>query len=361
MKNPFDNNPFDDNNPLDIFGNPADPNPHDGFQSHDPAFQDNSPYNQFGSEWGANHPDPSAFDPVQPAPHDHPNLSEINAHLSKLDPDYLDPSDPSEFDPVQPAPHDHPSLSEINARISESDPEYLNPSDPSDFDPVDPSELDARISEVNARISELDPDYPSGHDPSDSDPVPPDSHDNFHPRDWGSGHHGSHHNHPGEWGAEHHGHHEHQAHHSGSHHSGWTSPLPDDQHPHSHDPNWTPHQDHHTFGSAANPSARHFESSSDSPYITISDSGPGYVYLNGHKEIGRIDGYTVYNSQNLNCGHWTKDGKVYDYYDNLVGWIEPNGGVYVKGRDGEVYHTDKGVAGGAAYILLVWCGGQTHV
>jgi len=339
MKNPFDDNPFDDNNPFDIFGNhpqDTDPNPHDGFQSHPPDFQNNSSYNPFDSGWGANHPDPSAFDPVQPASHDHPSLSEINARISELDPDYVDPSDPSEFDPVT------------------------------------PSELDARISEMNARISELDPDYVDPSDPSEFDPVQPVSHNSFHSREWGSGHHDPHGDfHPRDWGAEHHGHHEHhrhheqQAHHSGIHHSGWTSPLSDDHHQHSHDANWMPQQDHHIFGSAANSSVRHFESSSDSskhPYITVSDSSMGYVYLNGDKDIGRIDGYTIYNSRNLNCGHWTTDGKVYDYHDNLVGWVHPDGHVYAKGSSGdvEVYQTDKGVAGGAAYLLLVWCGGQTH-
>jgi len=48
-----------------------------------------------------------------------------------------------------------------------------------------------------------------------------------------------------------------------------------------------------------------------------------------------------------------------------VGWVHPDGHVYAKGSSSdqglEVYQTEKGVAGGAAYLLLVWCGGQTHV
>jgi len=200
---------------------------------------------------------------------------------------------------------------------------------------------------------------------------------------------------PSEWNAGHHEPHGHSEHHAHPHHletpnlsrsdwtdsanahssfgdsehplqTDWTSPLPDAVHPpHSHDPNWTPQYDHHTFGSAANSSVLHFESSSDSnkhSYITVSDSLTGHVYLNGDKEIGRIDGHKIYNSKDWDCGYWKTDGKVYDYHDNLVGWVHPDGHVYAKGSNGdvEVYETGKGVAGGAAYLLLVWCGGQTH-
>jgi len=118
---------------------------------------------------------------------------------------------------------------------------------------------------------------------------------------------------------------------------------------------------HHSLDSVQAHSV-HFRSSTESshPYITMGDSG--YVYLNGDKEVGHINGHTVYNKSDWNCGYWTTDGKVYDYHDNLVGWVHPDGHVYAKGKDGdlEVYETDKGVAGGAAYLLLVWCGGQTH-
>jgi len=147
----------------------------------------------------------------------------------------------------------------------------------------------------------------------------------------------------------------------------WTSSLPD-AHPHSYNSNWTPQYEHHTSGSAANSSVLHFESSDNSnkhPYITVSDSGTGHVYLNGDKDIGRIDGHTVYNSENWNCGRWETDGNIYDRHNNLVGWVHPDGHVYAKGSSSdqglEVYQTEKGVAGGAAYLLLVWCGGQTHV
>jgi|GEM_PF-3774592 len=172
MKNPFDDDPLHHNNLSDIFGKhsqPADPNPQDGFQSHDPAFQDNSPYHPFGSEWGANHPDPSAFDPLHADPQGHlgpseleARISELDARISKFDPDYPSAPDPSDFDPVSADPQENLSLSELNARISKFDPDYPSAPDPSDFDPAnaDPSELDARISEVNARVSELDPDYP---------------------------------------------------------------------------------------------------------------------------------------------------------------------------------------------------------
>jgi len=104
-----------------------------------------------------------------------------------------------------------------------------------------------------------------------------------------------------------------------------------------------------------------YRDSDSKPYITIDDLG--YVYFKGENEVGRIEGHTVYNKFHDNCGYWTTDGKVYDYYDNLVGWVHPNGTVYAKGKDGdlEVHKTGKGAAGGAAYLLLVWCGGQTHI
>lgn len=285
MKNPFDDDPLYHNKSFDILGNHpqhAAPDTPDGFQSHHPDFQDNSPLRDFHhdplySEWSANHPEhPNAPDPL-----------EWNAghqeHQESLHPTGWDPG---HYDPQGHLEHQaHPHQPEMP---------NLNHSDWTDGTNV----------------------HPLG--------------DSGHPLQ-----------------------------------TELTNPLPD-AHPHSHDSNWTPQYEHHTFGSAANSSVLRFESSSDSnthPYITVSDSLTGHVYLNGDKDIGHIDGHAVYNSDNHQCGYWKTDGKVYDYHDNLVGWVHPDGHVYVKGSSGdlEVYQTEKGVAGGAAYLLLVWCGGQTHV
>ncbi len=148
-----------------------------------------------------------------------------------------------------------------------------------------------------------------------------------------------------------------------------TDSLPDLSSLIHHQPDYSDNfTDHHSFHNSIHSAnsmpmhSVHFRSSTESnhPYITMSDLG--YVYLKGDKEIGRVEGHTVYNNSHYNCGYWTTEGKVYDYHDNLVGWVHPDGHVYAKGKDGdlEVYETDKGVAGGAAYLLLVWCGGQTH-
>lgn len=107
----------------------------------------------------------------------------------------------------------------------------------------------------------------------------------------------------------------------------------------------------------------HFASdpSSGHPHIHLNDNGD--VYLDDHGQIGEVQGHNIYNSGHWECGYWTTEGKVYDHFDHLVGWVAPDGHVYAKGQesDPEVYQTNSGVAGGAAYLLLVWCGGQTHV
>ncbi len=286
MKNPFDDDPLHHNNPLDISGNHSYPNPHDGFQSHDPAFQDNSHLHDL-------HHDP------QDGFRHHDSVFQDNGHLHDV-----------HHDPLHSEWANHPE----------------HPNVPG------PSELNDGHHEHHAYLHQPETPGLSHSDWTDSA--------NVHPLgDFG---------HPLQ--------------------TDWTNPLPD-AHQHSHDSNWTPQPDHHTFGSAANSSVLHFESSSDSnkhPYITVSDSGTGHVYLNGDKDIGHIDGHTVYNSENWNCGHWETDGNIYDRHNNLVGWVHPDGCVYAKGSsssapDLEVYQTDKGVAGGAAYLLLVWCGGQTHI
>ncbi|MCP4345388.1 MAG: hypothetical protein GY795_07665 [Desulfobacterales bacterium] len=149
------------------------------------------------------------------------------------------------------------------------------------------------------------------------------------------------------------------------HHTGWTDSFTDSHHHESHanqGDNFSDHHSLHSLNQVHHTSlSLHSADLSNKPYITIDSAG--YVYLNGDREVGRIDGHTIYNEGGWNCGYWTTDGKVYDYHDHLKGWVHPDGHVYAKGSNGdlEVYQSGRGVAGGAAYLLLVWCGGKTHI
>lgn len=108
-----------------------------------------------------------------------------------------------------------------------------------------------------------------------------------------------------------------------------------------------------------------FHSSSDDqhhPHLSLRNNGD--VYQND-KFFGEIEGHTVYNAGRYNCGYYTNTGKVYDYFDHLVGEVLPNGHVYLAKSNGDLvdtgYIAEKGVAEGSAYLLLYWCGGQTHI
>lgn len=133
----------------------------------------------------------------------------------------------------------------------------------------------------------------------------------------------------------------------------------------NHGATWTPPQEHNVLSAAASSYTILMSSSSSSnhhPYITIG-SANGYVYFNGDpsRYIGSVNGHAINNSAGRQVGYWTTDGKIYDVYKNLKGWVDPSSGcVYATGSNGgvEVYQTTS-VTGGAAYLLLVWCGGQT--
>ena len=131
----------------------------------------------------------------------------------------------------------------------------------------------------------------------------------------------------------------------------WTT-LPDLHHdlqPHS-----EPHTQHFTFHASSNDTGH--------PHLSIRSNGDVYQ---GDKYFGEIKGHSIYNAGDYNCGHYTNTGKVYDYYEHLVGEVLPNGHVCMAKSNGDLvdtgYIAEKGAAEGAAYLLLYWCGGQTHL
>ena len=124
------------------------------------------------------------------------------------------------------------------------------------------------------------------------------------------------------------------------------------------------HSDPQTMSSEAradgmNVSVFHSSSQSDScTYTTIDDYGSIYKHTpegNSHYE-GYVKGRTVYNASNCELGYGGRDGKVYDRFDHVVGWVDACGDVYNAAGE-KVYHTTKGVVGGAAYLLDVYYGG----
>jgi len=152
------------------------------------------------------------------------------------------------------------------------------------------------------------------------------------------------------------------------HSSGLETDQTDSGDPHAHlsilgsdwfDPD---HHIHHDTYSSQITHRTFSSSSSTNNFVTIG-SNTGYVYHNNDDNIGYIKGHSIYNASDWNCGYWTNEGKIYDANDNLQGWVDTDGHLYVKGKNGDVelYHTRTGgVTEGAAYLLLVWCNGQTH-
>lgn len=132
----------------------------------------------------------------------------------------------------------------------------------------------------------------------------------------------------------------------------WTT-LPDLHHDHF-QPQSELHAHHFTFHASSNDAGH--------PHLSIRSNGD--VYQND-KYFGEIKGHTIYNAGDWNCGYYTNTGKVYDYHDHLVGEVLPNGHVCMAKSNGDLvdtgYVAEKGAAEGAAYLLLYWCGGQTHI
>lgn len=102
-----------------------------------------------------------------------------------------------------------------------------------------------------------------------------------------------------------------------------------------------------------NCSSSHF-----SAYTTIGDTGQVYKHTSDTDSnyAGYINDRSVYNSSGYYQGYGGTNGKIYDHNDHCVGWVDSCGDVY-NTSGVNVYHTTKGVVGGAAYILLVYHGG----
>ncbi|BAY26704.1 hypothetical protein NIES2100_65200 [Calothrix sp. NIES-2100] len=101
-------------------------------------------------------------------------------------------------------------------------------------------------------------------------------------------------------------------------------------------------------------------SSHNCPFTTISDSGQVYKHTSDNSSDNYYAGYisdrSIYNPSGSYQGYGGTDGKIYDHNNHCVGWIDSCGDVYNTAGI-QVYHTTKGVVGGAAYMLLVYHGG----
>ena len=95
-------------------------------------------------------------------------------------------------------------------------------------------------------------------------------------------------------------------------------------------------------------------------YTTINNHGSVSKHTSNNSNdsyiVGRMSGRSVYNTSNCYLGYAGRDGKIYDNHKHCVGWVDGCGYVY-NNAGIEVYHTTKGVVGGAAYMLLVYYGG----
>ncbi|MFB2917245.1 hypothetical protein [Aerosakkonema funiforme] len=99
--------------------------------------------------------------------------------------------------------------------------------------------------------------------------------------------------------------------------------------------------------------------SSDCLSVHIWNDGDVWLYRNGNhvSNLGHVNGRTIYNSAGHEAGYAGTDGKIYDRNDKCVGRVDACGHVY-NTADEEVYTTNNGVVGGAAYLLLVYLGGM---
>ncbi|MDY7003034.1 MAG: hypothetical protein SWX82_03425 [Cyanobacteriota bacterium] len=95
------------------------------------------------------------------------------------------------------------------------------------------------------------------------------------------------------------------------------------------------------------------------PYTTIDNAGHIDLHTSsdryGHY-VGYLKGRKVYNSGYNYLGYAGTDGKIYDNHNHAVGWVGNNGNIYNEGGI-QVSHTNKGVVGGAAYLLCSYYGG----
>lgn len=117
------------------------------------------------------------------------------------------------------------------------------------------------------------------------------------------------------------------------------------------------HPWHNYPGIMQSPSTMH---SSNSVYTTISDHGKVYKHTSDHPHHSNYAGYiqdrSIYNPSGAYQGYGGTDGKIYDHHNHCIGWVDGCGDVY-NTAGVQVYHTTKGVVGGAAYVLLVYHGG----
>ncbi|NEO40214.1 MAG: hypothetical protein F6J90_29265 [Moorea sp. SIOASIH] len=116
---------------------------------------------------------------------------------------------------------------------------------------------------------------------------------------------------------------------------------------------YSPHSTHGQTVSYSDPS-----SCSGEIYTTINHSGSIYKHTpdgNSYYE-GYVIERTVYNASGEELGYGGRDGKIYDHFDHLMGRVDACGDVYNAAGE-KVYHTTKGVVGGAVYLLDVYYGG----
>ncbi len=127
---------------------------------------------------------------------------------------------------------------------------------------------------------------------------------------------------------------------------------------------------YHQYFHQINPDNRtlHFEShlmvmnssSHHCLYTTISDSGQVYKHTSDNPNdsyyVGYISNGSIYNSSGYYQGYGGANGRIYDHLNHFVGSVDGCGNV-CNTAGIKVYQTTKGVAGAAAYLLLVYHGG----
>jgi len=95
------------------------------------------------------------------------------------------------------------------------------------------------------------------------------------------------------------------------------------------------------------------------PYTTI-DDGNGYIYKHlddsSSDWVGYVRDESVYNWHGDYLGYAGNDGNIYDNNNHVIGWVDSTNGHVYNSAGVEVYDTNNGVVGGAAYLLCVYHG-----
>jgi len=96
------------------------------------------------------------------------------------------------------------------------------------------------------------------------------------------------------------------------------------------------------------------------PYTTIDDTnGHIYKHIDDYSSgdwVGYVRENSVYNWHGDYLGYAGNNGSIYDVNNHVIGWVDSVNGHVYNSAGVQVYNTNSGVIGAAAYLLCAYQG-----